>query len=135
MIRNCAIFNSSIIRIQFNLTNTKRSSSTNKGNESKQEVIIDVWGQHPTIGHFQDPVFDNRDRNEQKNLDSIRFDSVDFEFGSVRFDLVFKTSHSVRFGSTHSIFGSVRFDSTQLIYNRKSRFLLFRSAHCRCLQE
>lgn len=54
-----AILNSSIIRIQRNPSNVKRNSSTNKENESKKEVIIDVWGQHPNIAHFQDPVFDN----------------------------------------------------------------------------
>lgn len=68
MIRNSAnlrlifsgtIFNRSIIRIQHNVNNIKRNSSTNKESRSKQEVIIDVWGQHPNIAHFQDPVFDN----------------------------------------------------------------------------
>ena len=36
-----------------------RYSSTKKSSESKQELIIDAWGQHPTVGHLQDPIFDS----------------------------------------------------------------------------
>ena len=66
-----------------------------------------------------------RDRKKYKNrnLDSIRFDSIYSIFDSIRFGLLFEIHNSVRLDPTDSIFGSIRFDSIRLIHNRISYFL------------
>ena len=37
----------------------RNKHDTIKSNDSKSELIIDAWGQHPTITHLQDPIFDS----------------------------------------------------------------------------
>lgn len=39
--------------------NSVKSTSGNKKTEVKKEIIIDAWGQHPTLRHIQDPIFDS----------------------------------------------------------------------------
>ncbi|CAF1529965.1 unnamed protein product [Rotaria sp. Silwood1] len=38
---------------------TQRWNSIKRKTDSKQQMIIDAWGQHPTLRHIQDPIFDS----------------------------------------------------------------------------
>ena len=53
----CNTFFESNIHIQ--RRNNASGLSTQVKIQSKKELIIDAWGQHPTLRHVQDPIFDS----------------------------------------------------------------------------
>ncbi|CAF3187318.1 unnamed protein product [Rotaria socialis] len=51
--------NSNTFNIQTQRWNSVKSGSSNRKTGTKQHTIIDAWGQHPTLRHIQDPIFDS----------------------------------------------------------------------------
>ncbi len=51
--------NLNISNIQIQRRNSIKSTSVTTNTESKRPMIIDAWGQHVTLRHVQDPIFDS----------------------------------------------------------------------------